>query len=275
MGWPIAHSLSPRLHGHWLGELGIDGHYVPLAVRREDFATVVLALRSAGVKGVNVTVPHKEAAFALATAADADARLAGAANLLVFRDGAILARNTDAEGLAASIGEALDLSRLAGRNAFLLGAGGAARASLLALDRLGVGEIKLVNRHKDRAASLATELGPRLKAKLRVEAWENRALCARDSALIVNATSAGMTGNPPVDLSLDQVSQDTAVCDLVYNPLETDLLTRARALGLRTIDGLGMLMHQAVPSFEAFFGVRPRVTQSLRLALEAVLRNGG
>jgi shikimate dehydrogenase len=263
IGWPVAQSLSPALHGFWLAERGIDGAYVPLAVRREDFASVLHGLRLAGFQGVSVTVPHKEAAFAIATRHDADALRAGAVNQLVFEGAEILGLNTDVAGLAASLaGVALE-----GRSAVLLGAGGAARAAVLALERLGAGEIRVVNRSPARAQALASLSGRVVVAP----AWDAAACGA---ALVVQATSAGMKGAAPLDLALDVLPKDAVVCDIVYNPLRTVFLKRAEAAGLRTVDGLGMLMHQATPAFRAFYGVEPQVSPALRRALEERLARG-
>ncbi|HVP84575.1 MAG TPA: shikimate dehydrogenase [Rhizomicrobium sp.] len=268
VGWPVAHSLSPRLHNHWLRANGIDGAYIPLPIPQESLAHVLKGLRQAGFKGVNLTIPHKEAAFALAHRLDDAARAAGAVNLLIFHEnGTLEGRNTDADGLAESL-KAANVS-LNGAPAVLLGAGGAARAAVLALDKIGAGEIRIVNRHADRAASLAVQLAPFVKAKLSAATdWPK---AAADAKLLVNATSAGMKSQPALDLPLDPLPKDAAVCDLVYNPLETDLLARAAARGHKTVDGLGMLMHQAVPSFAAFYGVTPTVTPELRVELELAL----
>lgn len=269
IGWPVAHSLSPRLHAYWLREHKIDGAYVPLAVRREDFAVVIDALRRAGFAGVNVTVPHKEAALALAHEADETARAAGAANLLLFRpDGRIEARNTDVFGLMQSLHEELDAKAFRGNPVVILGAGGAARAAVLALDRLGAAEIRIVSRNLGRAEALASMLKDRVTAPIRCFAWNEWAQAAGHATLLVNATSAGMRGGPPLDISIEDLPAGASVCDLIYNPLETELLKRARARGLKAINGLGMLMHQAVPAFEAFYGVRPAVTEELRAELE-------
>jgi shikimate dehydrogenase len=265
VGWPVRHSVSPVLHGHWLAEHGIDGAMVPLAARAEDFALVIDAIRRAGFVGVNVTVPHKEAAFALAHDCDAAAKSAGAANLLVFREARIEGRNTDALGLQESLRE--NIGTLEGGSAVLLGAGGAARGAVLALEALGAGEIHILNRDAGRAKTLAASLASAIKAKLAPGALTDWNKAAIGAALLVNSTSAGMTGHPPLDIDLAPLPQGAAVCDIVYNPLETDLLKRAAARGHKTIDGLGMLMHQAVPSFEAFFGVKPKVTPALRAAL--------
>ena len=270
IGWPVTHSLSPVLHGHWLAEYGIDGAMVPLAARVEDFAMVIDGARRAGFQGVNVTLPHKEAAFAMAHSVDEAAKAAGAANLLIFRDGEIEARNTDSLGLAESLKESA--GTLNGGNAVLLGAGGAARGAILALEMLGVGKIHLLNRDPHRAKTLAASLAPQVKAAVVPGGLDDWSKVAGNAALVVNSTSAGMGANPALDIDLAVLPRSAAVCDIVYNPLETKLLKDAGARGHKTIEGLGMLMHPAVPSFEAFFGVRPKVTPALREALVKVLR---
>lgn len=269
VGWPVSHSLSPALHGHWLEEYKIDGAMVPLAAKTEDFSAVIDGVRRAGFKGVNVTVPHKEAAFALAHRVDAAAKLAGAANLLIFHGREIEARNTDSLGLAESLRETL--GGLKGKTVVLLGAGGAARGAILALEMLGASSIHLLNRDPHRAKTLAASLAPQVKAPVHPGALAEWKRVAGDAALVVNSTSAGMAGNAPLDLDLSALNKAAAVCDIVYNPLQTALLKDAAARGHKTIDGLGMLMHQAAPSFEAFFGVKPEVTQALRDALVQVL----
>ena len=270
IGWPVTHSLSPVLHGHWLAEYGIDGAMVPLAARVEDFSAVIDGARRAGFRGVNVTVPHKQAAFALAHQVDGPALAAGAANLLVFHQDGILGRNTDALGLADSLRESIGV--LDGENVVLLGAGGAARGAILSLEMLGARHIHLLNRDPTRAKTLAASLSKQVRAPLEPGALSDWRKVAGDAALVVNSTSAGMGTNPPLDLDLSLLPATAAVCDIVYNPLETKLLKEARARGLKTVDGLGMLMHQAAPSFEAFFGVKPKVTPALRAALVKVLR---
>ncbi len=274
VGWPVGHSMSPKLHGFWIEEYGIDAAYVPLAVRREDFATAMNGLRLAGFRGVNVTVPHKEAAFALADRCDVAAEIAGAANLLLFRDEGIDASNTDAVGLAASLNENLGAGALAGSPAVIWGAGGMARAAVCALSDLRVSEIRILNRNKARAESLAAALAPRTRAKLVCAGFEDWGQAGKDATLLVNATSTGMKGVPPLALPLDVLPASAAVLDAVYNPLETRLLAEAKARGLRTIDGLGMLMHQAVPAFAAFFGVAPKISAALRSVLEEALGRG-
>jgi shikimate dehydrogenase len=269
IGWPVAQSLSPRLHSYWLREHKIDGAYLPLPVRREDFARVALALRRAGFRGLSVTVPHKQAAFSLAHRVDRAAKLAGAVNQLIFHeDGSLEGLNTDAGGLA----ESLAAIPLEGKAATLLGAGGAARAAVLALDRLGAAEIRILNRHPARAGELACALASAVRARLVVaKAWSD---AAGDAALLLNATSAGMSGTPSPDIALALLPGTATVCDIVYNPLQTPLLERARAAGLKTVDGLGMLMHQAAPAFKAFYGVEPKVTPELRRELEMALGHG-
>jgi shikimate dehydrogenase len=269
----VAHSLSPVLHGHWLAEYGIDGAMMPLAARVEDFAAIIDGARRAGFKGVNVTVPHKESAFAIAHHTDEAAQAAGAANLLVFQGGKIEGRNTDSIGLAESLRENIgDLQR---GSAILLGAGGAARGAILALEMLGAAKIHLLNRDSKRAANLAASLAPKVKAAVEPGSLADWTAVASGAALVVNSTSAGMGANPPLDIELSLLAPSAAVCDIVYNPLQTKLLKDAAARGHQTIDGLGMLMHQGVPSFEAFFGVRPRVTPALREALVKALGSRG
>lgn len=269
IGYPVAHSLSPRLHGFWLKEHGIDGAFVPLPAKREEFAQIVNSLRKLGFAGLSVTVPHKESAFAIAHDLDEAAKIAGAVNLLVFKGERIEGRNTDALGLAASLVEQLGNDALKGKNAVLLGAGGAARACVLALANLGAKKISILNRNVARAESLAGSL--KVSSQLAPTMLSDWGKVAPDAALAINATSAGMSGAPALDISLDALPKTAAVCDIVYSPLETPLLKQARAKGLKTIDGLGMLMHQAVPAFEAFYGVTPKVTPALRTELEKAL----
>ncbi|MDE2182562.1 MAG: shikimate dehydrogenase [Alphaproteobacteria bacterium] len=269
-GWPVSQSLSPALHGHWLAEHGIDGAYVPLPVRPDEFAADIQALARMGFRGVNVTVPHKEAAFALADRLDAAARTVGAVNLLVFDNG-FQGCNTDVSGLRAALVEELGRDCVQGRVAAVWGAGGTARAAVVALSQMGASEIRIFNRTPARAEQLAKALEgvPTPLSAAGYGAWTAR----RDGvALIVHATSAGMNGKASIALPLDGLASDAALCDVVYNPLKTDLLERAAAAGLRTVDGLGMLMHQAVPSFAAFYGITPRVTPALRAVLEKALR---
>ena len=272
VGWPVAHSLSPSIHNYWLRELGIDGAYVALPVAREDFSPAVHALRHAGFAGLNVTLPHKQAAFAVADRLDEAAQLTGAVNLLLFgTDGRIEGRNTDVAGLRESVVEEFGPGVVNGKTAVVLGAGGAARSAVIALAQLGVATVYLLNRNELRGKNLAAELQPRITSKIVPLGWEQRLRAAEQTSLLVNATSAGMQGEPLLDISLDGLCLNAAVYDLVYNPLETELVKAARVRGLKAANGLGMLMHQAVPAFAAFYGETPRVTPALRIALERTL----
>ena len=268
VGWPVSQSLSPALHDYWIGEHRLDAAYVPLPVQPEDFARVVDGLRRAGFRGVNVTVPHKQAAFALAGRHDGAARAIEAVNLLTFDAGGIAGFNTDAAGLSAALTDALGAAAVKGKVVAIWGAGGAARAAIHALAGMGAAELRLFNRTEGRAQALAAGFA---KLPLKIAGYGAWAEAARDVALVVHATSAGMKGAPGLDLPLDGLPRSAAVFDAVYNPLETALLVRARARGLVAVDGLGMLMHQAVPAFEAFFGVKPAVTPALREAMVKAL----
>lgn len=285
IGWPIAHSRSPLIHGHWLQQHRISGVYIPLPVRPEDASAAIRALPKLGFAGVNATLPHKIIALDVADEVDALARRIGAANTLIIRDGAILATNTDAEGFMENLrvtASAALRSRFArgsqgaGHAGFLLnapeftagsgpavvlGAGGAARAVLVALLDGGAPEIRLVNRTRGRAQDLAAELGG---GRVTVVDWTERSEALAGAALLVNTTSMGMHGQEPLEIVLDDLPAESVVNDIVYAPLETGLLAAARARGNIVVDGLGMLLHQAVPGFEAWFGVRPAVTEELR-----------
>lgn len=252
IGWPVSHSRSPRLHNHWLARHGIDGVYVPLPVRPEGLADAVRGLRAAGFAGFNATIPHKEALFALCDRLLEPAVRAGAVNTVVFEpDGAITGTNTDGAGYLASL-RAEGVEPAAGP-ALLLGAGGAARAIAAALLDIGA-PVAVTNRTPDRARALAEEL-----PGLRVLPWERREEALADYALLVNTTSLGMAGEGALDLSLDRAPGGMAVSDIVYVPRRTALLKAAEARGLRAVEGLGMLLHQAVPGFAAWFGTTPEV----------------
>lgn len=271
MGWPVSHSLSPVLHGHWLDSLDIDGAYVPLAVAPEDFAQVLAALPKMGFRGVNVTVPHKEAALAAVDEADALARRIGAVNtVIVGDDGKLTGTNTDGYGFLENLkGGAPGWGATQGP-AVVLGAGGAARAVIVALIDAGAPEIKLVNRTRARADRLAQDLdGP-----VTVHDWDDRAAILAGANLLVNTTTLGMTGKDPLEISLDALPSDALVNDIVYAPLETGLLAAARARGNPVVDGLGMLLHQARPGFEAWFGQAPQVTDDLRARILGHLGQG-
>ena len=264
IGWPVHHSLSPRLHNYWLRQHGLMGAYVALPIAPENFAICVAALPLMGFAGANVTVPHKEAAFALCAAFDDEARITGAVNTLIFKSGAITGLNTDVKGFAASLAAGLGAAAAGAGPVAVLGAGGAARAIVLALARAGAPEIRLLNRTKTRSQALAGALGQ--FAKIELVEWGDWDAFA-GSRLLVNTTSLGMTGKPPLEVSLERLPREAAVADIVYNPLETPLLRAARARGHRTLDGLGMLMHQAAPAFAAWFGVMPEVNDDLRAEL--------
>ncbi|MEQ8195376.1 MAG: shikimate dehydrogenase [Rhodospirillales bacterium] len=261
MGWPISHSLSPRLHGFWLAQYGIAGAYEAIAVRPEDFAATFRGLGKAGYAGVNVTVPHKEAALANVDELDTVARRIGAVNTVVVEaDGRLRGSNTDAFGFLENLKAEAPAFDAEKGPAVVLGAGGAARAIVVALIDAGIPAITLLNRTRARAEALAAAIaGP-----IDVAPWEGGGDALRGAALLVNTTTLGMTGQPPLDLDLGNLPAAALVTDIVYNPLDTPLLKAARANGHETVDGIGMLLHQARPGFAAWFGVEPEVTPALR-----------
>lgn len=260
MGWPVSHSRSPRLHGFWLERHRIDGAYLPLAVRPEDLSTALRALPKLGFRGCNLTIPHKEAAVPLCDRLTSAAERVGAVNTLVVEeDGTLSGDNSDVFGFSENLKQGAP-SWTRGRPACLLGAGGAARALIVALLEEGVPEIRVVNRTLSRAESLAAAFGPKVKPL----AWGEWSAALSDCGLLVNATSLGMTGQPALDIELSGLPQDAVVNDIVYSPLETALLAAARARGNPVVDGLGMLLQQARPGFAAWFGVEPQVTEELR-----------
>ena len=268
IGWPVGQSVSPVLHAHWLKEHGIKGAYVALPIEPAHFGRCVAALPLMGFAGASVTVPHKEAAFALASSLDEDATATGAVNTLVFDGERIAGLNTDVRGFAASLAETLGPDAARKGPAAVLGAGGAARAVVAALQRAGSPEIRIINRTPARSDAL---LRSAPGGAIRAMTWGDWKVGLADVGLLVNTTSLGMTGKPAMDIALDFLPRSAAVADIVYNPLETDLLRRARARGHRTMDGLGMLMHLAAPAFAAWFGVAPKVTPQLRAELERAL----
>ena len=263
IGHPVAHSRSPKLHGHWLKTYGLSGHYVPMDVTPSDLEGVLRTLPKAGFVGANVTVPHKEAALRLADHVSDRASVIGAANTLVFRDdGTIHADNTDGYGFMENLRAGAPDWVPQDGPAVVFGAGGAARAILWALADAGVPEILLTNRTRTRADHLKEEFGQRIT----VVDWVQAGNVIENAELVVNTTSLGMQGQPELRVPLDGLQPGTVVTDLVYAPLQTRLLQQAEEAGCTTVDGLGMLLHQAVPGFERWFGVRPEVDAETRAA---------
>lgn len=263
LGWPVAHSRSPRLHNYWLEKYGIDGAYVPFPVHPDHLGTALRALPLLGMAGVNLTVPHKESALAALDSVDPLAATLGAVNTVVVdTKGALRGLNSDVDGFRASLTQALPGAVLKGP-ATILGAGGAARAVCAALLGLGIREIRLVNRSEERAARLAHALAP-LGIAFTLFPWSACPAALDGATLLVNATSLGMTGSAALDIDLAPLPRGAPVADIVYVPLETALLAAARRRGHPCIDGLGMLLHQARTGFAAWFGVDPEVTPALR-----------
>jgi len=266
MGWPAGHSRSPIIHNYWIRQHGIAGEYRKEAVPPQEFAAFLASLGERGYVGGNVTIPHKEAALALSSP-DERARAVGAANTL-WRDGGTLrSTNTDVEGFLGNLDAAAPGWDRGLHNAVVLGAGGSARAVLFGLIERGVKRIHLLNRTRDRAQALAQRFG----AAVVPAPWEEAGALLRSTGLLVNSTSLGMKGQPPLALDVGLLPADATVADLVYVPLVTPLIAAARARGLKTADGLGMLLHQAVRGFSLWFGVKPTVTPELRALVEADL----
>jgi shikimate dehydrogenase len=272
IGWPIEHSRSPLIHGYWLKKYGIEGSYTKEAVRPEEVAAFLGSLGDHGFVGCNVTVPHKEAALAAANRPYDDARHIGAANTLWLEDGVLCARNTDTHGYMTYLAESVRQWDKRDAPISILGAGGAARAIVYGFMNEQVGEIRLFNRSRERAELLARhfEALPRFsKSAIKIYDWEQREEKSRDSRVIVNTTSLGLKGVGDLGIDFGRHHPECVVSDIVYVPLETSFLKSARLKGLVTVDGLGMLLHQAVPGFERWFGVRPEVTPELRAIIEA------
>jgi shikimate dehydrogenase len=265
-GWPVSHSLSPSLHGFWLKQHGIEGSYEALAVEPASFEAFLLELPASGYAGGNVTIPHKEAAFAGCDLLDSEARAIGAVNTIWLENGQLCGTCTDAYGFSANLDQYQPTWREYSK-ALVLGAGGAARAIVHALLSAGDGEVTIVNRTHERAQSLAGTFGRRVIARNS----DSIAGSISHADLIVNTTSIGMAGHEGGWIDLSPAKETALFTDIVYVPLETPLLRSARKLGLRTVDGLGMLLHQAVPGFEKWFGIRPIVDDGLRNHLLSVL----
>ena len=267
IGWPAAHSRSPLIHHYWLRKLGIEGGYNIEAVPPEGFAGFLQRLSAHGFIGANVTLPHKERALAL-TLPDERARGVGAANTLWYEGHELRSTNTDIEGFINNL-DASAKGWDANEDVVVLGAGGSSRAVLFGLVERGVKRVYVANRTPERARALADQFGETIHAI----AWEEIGQVLPHAGLLVNTTSLGMHGQPPLELDLGPLPPQSIVADLVYVPLETQLLSAARSRGLRTADGLGMLLHQAVRGFELWFGQRPQVTAELRALVEADLRH--
>lgn len=268
-GHPVAHSRSPLIHGYWLREFGIAGNYERIDVAPGDFPAFLAGLPGGPFAGGNVTIPHKEAAFALVARRDGAAEAIRAVNTLWTEDGKVVGGNTDAYGFAASLDEGAPGWRNAA-SATVLGAGGAARAVVHALQKAGIAQIRIANRTLVRAEELAGSFGGGVSA----HAWTEAGSLFRSTDILVNTTSLGMAGQPEMDVDLALLPDSAIVTDIVYVPLTTPLLRRAQDRGLNTVDGLGMLLHQAVNGFEHWFGVRPAVSAGLRAAIIDDLEGG-
>jgi shikimate dehydrogenase len=261
LGHPIAHSKSPRLHGFWLKRMGIDGHYIPMDVTPNDLAAAFQTLPKLGFQGVNITIPHKEAALALADIVTERAAKIGAANTITFLpDGQIHADNTDGIGFIANLRDHAPSWRADRGPAAILGAGGAARAIIWALLDAGVTELRITNRTRARADALSVEFGP----NLRVFDWDHAAQMLDGAMTVVNTTSLGMAGQGDFPFGFGALDARATVTDIVYNPLKTLFLSQAEAHGCTIVDGLGMLLHQAAPGFARWFGQMPQVDQDTR-----------
>ena len=267
IGWPAAHSRSPIIHRYWLRTLGIEGGYVIEAVPPDEFKDFVLRLSLRGFAGANVTIPHKEQALALSKP-DARAKAVGAANTLWFENGELCSTNTDAGGFVAAVREELAFEP-AGAEVVVLGAGGSARGVVFGLIERGIKTVHLANRTVDRASALAETFG----ASVQPVGWDKMGELLPRAGLLVNTTSLGMHGQPALEIDVARLPDNAVVADLVYVPLQTELLAASQGRGLKTADGLGMLLHQAVRGFELWFGRRPEVTPELRALVEADLKH--
>jgi len=271
MGWPIGHSRSPALHNFWLDEHGIDGVYVPLPVHPEHLAQALRALPALGFRGCNLTIPHKQAALALVDRVETLAQRIGAVNtIIVTPDGGLEGRNTDVYGFRENLREAAPDWHPATGPAVVLGAGGAARAVVGAIIEAGAAEIRVVNRTSNNAELLAQDLAT-AETRITIHSWPARGATLEEAGLLVNTTSLGMSGEPELEIDLSRLPLHAVVVDIVYVPLETALLAAARRRGNRCVDGLGMLLHQGRPGFEAWFGTPVRVSREMRAAVMTTL----
>lgn len=266
MGWPVAHSRSPVIHNHWIAKHGLKGAYVQLSVQPEQLGDAIRGLKALGFAGCNVTVPHKVRAMHWMDELHPVAQRMKAINTIVVReDGSLLGMNNDGAGYVQSLRDADAAWRGDTGPVLVLGSGGAARAIVVALLDEGAPEIRLANRTRDKALELAHEFGPRVT----VVDWSERNEAMAGISLLINTTTLGMHGQDPLDVRLDALPQTAMVSDAIYIPLQTPLLTAARERGHRTVNGLGMLLNQARPAFEAWFGVMPEITPELRAAIQA------
>ena len=266
IGWPVAHSLSPVIHGYWLNEHGLEGEYVKQPVEPARFEGFFKDLSAHGFIGANITVPHKIEAYRLCELEDSAAEAIGAVNTVWFEGGKLAGSNTDAYGFAANLdSESPGWDR--GGPAVVIGAGGAARAIVWALIERGFSDIRIVNRTEARALELAASFPP-----ARGFGFNRMGEALKDAGLAVNSSTLGMAGAPPINIDLSAIGINAVVCDIVYHPLETDLLKQARRGGWKAVDGLGMLLHQAVPGFEKWFAVRPKVSPGLREKVLAAVK---
>jgi shikimate dehydrogenase len=275
MGWPVTHSRSPALHNFWIEEHAIDGAYVPLAVRPEHLEQALRALPAFGFRGCNLTLPHKQTALAIVDHVEPLARRVGAMNtVIVMPDGSLEGRNTDVFGFRENLRERAPDWQASAGPAVVLGGGGAARAIVAALIEARIEEIRLVNRTLARAEQVASDLAAPA-VRITTHPWSGKEAALRDAGLLVNTTSLGMSGEPELEIDLGPLPPSAVVADIVYVPLETPLLAAARQRGHPTVDGLGMLLHQGRPGFEAWFGSPVQVTRELRAAVLTTLGTMG
>lgn len=271
MGWPISHSRSPLLHNYWFKRHGLAGTYVPVAVRPENLAGALRGLHPLGFAGCNLTIPLKQHAMKIVDEVDVTARRIGAISCVIVRsDGSLAGTNNDWYGFIHNLKQTWPRWRASAGPAVVLGAGGGARAVCYGLMEQGAKEIRLVNRTLARAQAVAAEFGGPIK----VLPWESRNEALEGAAMVVNATSQGMTGQPALDVRLDKLPKTALAADIIYAPLETPFLAAARKRGNRTVNGLGMLLHQGRPAWKAWFGIETKVTPELRKLLERSLRAG-